>query len=285
MHGKQKLSLELLLHLLLGGVSTYLLLTTLPTILPAYKLAFAFIIAGIIFLDLYFIFSKKTEYLNITKMALFYLSFFVFIILLVFYATKFLVLTDVYGIEHVLRANESAAKWLFFLICFAQPIVLPLPEAVTLAAGSAVFGPFEAAYLGFLGTISGILLMFFITRSGGQKIVLKFVKEKHLQKYQAYVGENETVILALLFIIPILPDEIICIGAGLGGVSFKRFLIIASVSKILTSSLLAYSVQLAKLLPLTSSQLILACSATAVIFWVVSLLIKKTLRKKKKRMT
>jgi uncharacterized membrane protein YdjX (TVP38/TMEM64 family) len=280
-HEKYKLPLDIVFQLFLAGIASFLLFTYLPTIVPVYKSIFVLMIIGIALIDIFFIVFKKVEYLKITKLVLMFICILIFITFIIFYITKFTVLTDVYGFEYVLTQNKSAAKLIFFLICFSQPIILPIPEAVTIPAGSAVFGPFAATLLGFCGTILGIIVMFFLARIGGKKLITKFIKEKHLNKYQEYVGKNETTILALLFIIPILPDEIICVGAGIGGVSFKRFLIIASVSKLLTSTLLAYSLHLAKLLPLTGSQFVLAGSVILAIVFVTTLIIKRILKKSK----
>jgi uncharacterized membrane protein YdjX (TVP38/TMEM64 family) len=278
---KYKWILEILFHFILAGITIYLSFAFLPTLLPIYKTLFGLAMAGILLLDVYFVLSNHKEYLKVTKIALLLLCSSIFVVLLIFYGTKFLVLTDTYGMETVLKENTSFAKFIFFLICFSQPIILPIPEAVTVPAGSAVFGPFIAAFFSFLGTIAGIAVMFFIARMGGQKLIFKLVKAKHLKKYQEYVGKNETTILALMFMIPILPDEIICVGAGISGVSFKRFLMIASISKFITISLLAYSVRLAQSLSLTSSQLILACSVVIGIIFAASLIFKKYLEKSK----
>ncbi|MBM7585614.1 putative membrane protein YdjX (TVP38/TMEM64 family) [Bacillus pakistanensis] len=278
---KYKFSLEILLNLALSAITTYLLFAFLPTLLPVYKVAFVLIMLGIVLLNLSFVLSNNKKLYKITKVALIVSCSFVFVIIFLFYMTKILVLTDTYGVENVLRENLAAAKLIFFLICFAQPIILPLPEAVTIPAGSAVFGPLIAACLGFLGTILGIVAMFFIARIGGTKLASKLVKEKHLKKYQEYVAKNETLILVLLFIVPILPDEIICVGAGIGGVTFKRFLWIAFISKFITSSLLAFSVQFAKMLSLSRSELVLACSVVIGLIFVASYIIKRFLIKNK----
>ncbi|MGP4081209.1 TVP38/TMEM64 family protein [Pseudalkalibacillus sp. R45] len=278
---KHKLSVEIFLHLIMGVLITYLLISTMPTMLPVYKWSLFSILLALVLFDALIVSLKRWQLLKITKVALISLSSFVFILLLIYYLTKFAALTDAHGIENVLRANESSAKLIFFLICMVQPIILPIPEAVTIGAGSAVFGPFSAAILGFLGTIIGLITMFYIVRYGGQKLISKLVKEKHLDKYREYVGKNETAILVLLFIIPILPDEIICVGAGIGAVTFKKFFIIASIAKFFTSSLLAYSVHLAQLLPLTGPQLVFTCSVLLGTLYLTSLVVKKFLKKAK----
>jgi len=206
---------------------------------------------------------------------------FILIALLVYYMSKFMVIAEHEGLENLLLEYGSMAKFLFFLLCLAQPIILPLPEAVTIPAGSLAFGASASFYLGFSGTLTGIIIMFFIARYGGMKVASKLIKEKHLKRYQEYVRKNETVILALLFIIPVLPDEIICVGAGIGAVSFKWFLFIASLSKLLTSFVLAYSVTLAKFLDLTPTQLLLSCSAILGIVFLTSFAFNKYWNRKR----
>ncbi|KGK87727.1 hypothetical protein SDC9_148871 [bioreactor metagenome] len=67
-------------------------------------------------------------------------------------------------------------------------------------------------------------------------------------EFKNFVVKNEIVILIGLFILPILPDEVICVGAGISGVSFKKFIIIAVLSKIITILAYSQSVQLTSLI-------------------------------------
>ncbi|MEK4536330.1 VTT domain-containing protein [Peribacillus sp. FSL K6-1552] len=268
-------------NLLMGAFAAMCVFVFLPSLLIIYKVIFTVILIGILSINLVLIKMKKVNYLKLTSLSLVYLSIFLIIVCLIFYSTKFLILADANGIESVLGENILLGKLLFLLICFLQPIILPLPEAVTIPAGSAVFGSFTAAYLGFFGTIAGIAVMFLIARIGGQKLALKLVKEKHLQTYQNYVEKNETAILFLLFIIPILPDEIICLGSGIGGVSFCRFILIASLSKLMTALALSYSVELAKALTMTGQELISAVSLAAGVLFILSIGVTWVLNKRK----
>lgn len=184
--------------------------------------------------------------------------------------------------ESLFQGNEFVGTLIFFSICFLQPILLPIPEAATVTAGSAVFGSLTAASISFVGTLSGIIIAYFIAKSGGQQLIRMFVKENHLKQYKRYVSRNEIRILLILFVIPILPDEIICFGAGIGGVTFKKFLIIASISKLITSLSLAYSVDLAQSLTLTTTQSILLVIGTIGIVMLISLISKKMLLERNK---
>ncbi|WP_260398258.1 TVP38/TMEM64 family protein [Peribacillus simplex] len=271
---------ELWTHLLMGAFVAMCIFVFLPSLLTIYKVIFIVILISILSINLVLIIMKKENYLKLTRLALVYLSIFLIIVCLIFYTTKFLFLTDGICIGSVLGGNPLLSKLLFLLICFLQPIILPLPEALTVPAGSAVFGSFTATYLSFFGTISGIAVMFLIARIGGQKLALRLVKEKHLQSYQKYMQKNETAILFLLFVIPILPDEIICLGSGISGVSFSRFILIASLSKLMSASSLSYSVELAKALSLTGQELISAVSLAAGGLFILYLGVKWLLNKR-----
>ncbi|MBT2694492.1 TVP38/TMEM64 family protein [Bacillus sp. ISL-55] len=273
--------MEIILHLALSILSLFLLIVLLPTVLPIYKWLYISAVMTVLLIDGYFLITKQGNLLKFNRMALFYLTALLILVLAIFYMTKIVVLTDTYGFEGMLKEHLKTAKYIFFFISFAQPIILPIPEAVTVPGASAVFGPATAAAISFLGTILGITAMFFAARYGGRKFISKLIKEEQLQKYDKYVSKNETLIMFLLFIVPILPDEIICVGAGIGQVLPKRFLLIASVSKLITATLLAYSVQLAAALPISGSQLLIGFLATVLIFIGISYLSKKAFNKER----
>lgn len=182
--------------------------------------------------------------------------------------------------ESLLQDNGFVAIIIFFFVCFLQPIILPIPEVVTVTAGSAVFGSFVAACISFVGTLTGIVTMYFIARKGGRMVIRKFVKERHVQKYERCVSKNEIGLLLLMFIIPILPDEIICVGAGIGGVGVKKFIIIATVAKLITSFSLAYSLDVAQTLPFTNAQLIILLVLIVGMGMIISFVSDKLLLKR-----
>lgn len=87
-----------------------------------------------------------------------------------------------------------------------------------------------------------------VTIMGGNKLVNKLVEPKQLEKYKKFVVKNETSVLIGLFILPILPDEVVCVGAGVSGVSFKKFISIAVLSKIVTVFAYSQSLELTNLI-------------------------------------
>ena len=188
----------------------------------------------------------------------------------------FMTLSEV-GIEQFLIEHEQTAIWIYLGISFAQPIFLPIPEIVPVVAASAVLGSFYGFILAFIGSVLGILTMFFLARKVGQATMMKFVKQEQMTRYQAYVQKNETLVLLILFLIPIIPDEIICVGAGLSGVTVRKFMLLAVLSKSITSSLLAYSVALVQWSGLSITTLLLLIGAVVILFYLGVIYIKKKL--------
>lgn len=176
---------------------------------------------------------------------------------------EWLPLHDAQDLRTLLEQHRSVAVWIYFAVCFLQPIALPLPEALTVMTGSAVLGAFAAFVAGFAGTILGIFSMFALARAGGMKLVARLAKPEQLDRYRRYVARNEGLILLALFVIPVLPDEIVCVGAGLSGVSVSRFVLIATLSKLLTSFILAYSVPLGAWLSITPTQMLVLAGTIA----------------------
>lgn len=156
-------------------------------------------------------------------------------------------LINAYGFKETLVLFRSNAKIIYFLICFLQPIVLPLPEPVTIMAGSSILGQQYGAIIGFLGSFLGIITMFYISKFLGSSIINKLIDQKKLEKFNKFIQKNDILIVLALFILPILPDEVICVGSGLAGINAYKFIPIAAIGKLITSVSLSYSLNLIKL--------------------------------------
>lgn len=166
---------------------------------------------------------------------------------LIHYLSKIVYIMNNFGFQNFLKNYGNKALIIYFIISFLQPIVLPVPEPITIMAGSSVFGAFNGAVIGFLGTVLGIITMYVFIRATGGKFIEKFVSSKQIEKFNRYIKKNEFIVILSLFILPILPDEAICVGAGLTKVTSYKFIGIAIISKIITAFSLSYSVKIIKI--------------------------------------
>ncbi|HRY13785.1 MAG TPA: VTT domain-containing protein [Syntrophomonadaceae bacterium] len=197
----------------------------------------AIVLAG---LQILFFNEKKSHASHITNYIIYYFAAIYFLIILIFYVTNLMVLFNYQDLVKVLDQNSDHALLIFMGICFLQPILLPLPEPFTIMAGSAVLGPWKAFIGSYVATTLGIITMFSITRLGGLSIRKRKGNDKALRRYYQYVDKYGQWILIFLLVFPILPDEIICLGAGLSSMSFRRFVPIILIAKIFSSYMLSY---------------------------------------------
>ncbi|MBR2680375.1 MAG: VTT domain-containing protein [Exiguobacterium sp.] len=196
------------------------------------------------------------------------------IFVLVYYVSFGLIFYDTYGLDRLLEQYERQAVWVFAAFSFLQPIALPVPEAVSVPIGSVALGPFRAALVGSVATTLGIFVMYGLARFGRGRMI-RWVDEEKLKTYDRYVDRYGLGVLLVLFIIPILPDEVICLAAGFSRVPFLSFAGIAFGAKLVTSFGLAYSVSIGQLFMTDSSPIAIASVMASVIILILAFIWRK----------
>ena len=140
-----------------------------------------------------------------------------------------------------------------------------------------MLGSFKTLVIGMAGTLIGISVMYGLSKFGSKKLLKKFTKTNGIERYQEYVQNNTFLITGLLFIIPVLPDEIICLGAGFSKISYKVFIGIAAISKFISVSMVAYSEEIGKMFSLSRIEIM----AIELVILFVSAYVMKRHKKKK----
>ena len=114
----------------------------------------------------------------------------------------------------------------FFLVQFLSVVLAPIPSNITSVAGGVLFGTWPAFFLTYGAVISGSLLVFSLARGLGRDFTDRLVSRKLSEKYQSILETKAPIFLALAFLFPFFPDDVLCILAGLTPISLRRFLII-----------------------------------------------------------
>ena len=163
---------------------------------------------------------------------------------------------------------------IYFILCFIHPIIVATPEAVSVMGASIALGSLKAFTIGLMGTVFGIIFMYLISKKLGAKFINRLVNEKQLERYKKYIQRNELLLTGIMFIFPVLPDEIVCVGAGIVGINFKTFIIIAILSKTITIFSYAYSIQIAEVLNISRGEFVLIVCIILIFALLISRLIK-----------
>lgn len=114
----------------------------------------------------------------------------------------------------------------FFLVQFLSVVLAPIPSNITSVAGGVLFGTWPSFFLTYAAVAAGSLLVFSLSRALGQDFAHRLVDRKLSDKYQSILEAKAPVFLALAFLFPFFPDDMLCILAGLTSISLRRFVLI-----------------------------------------------------------
>lgn len=119
----------------------------------------------------------------------------------------------------------------FFLVQLLSVVLAPIPSNITAAAGGLLFGTWPAFLLTFGAVTAGSLLTFSLARVLGRDFADRLVSRKLSEKYQNTLRTKAPVFLALAFLFPFFPDDMLCILAGLTNLSFRHFAVIVLLTR------------------------------------------------------
>ena len=138
----------------------------------------------------------------------------------------------------------SMAVFLYILFSFLQVVILPVPGSVTVAAGVALFGPLKCSIYSFIGITIGSIVAFAIGRWIGEKAVRWIVGKDTLKKWLEKLKGKDYLILSIMFLLPLFPDDVLCFVAGLSSMTWPYFLIMITITRAISVLSTAYSVGL-----------------------------------------
>ena len=137
------------------------------------------------------------------------------------------ILAKIKSFEHLKNMILSTKHWgiiVFLLLTIFQVVVLPIPAAVTILIGVAIYGPFWSFVLSTIGTYIGSFISFWLGRTFGKKLVEWMIGAEKTVKYADLIFEKGKFMFALMLLFPFFPDDILCMVAGVTGMTYKFFL-------------------------------------------------------------
>ena len=172
--------------------------------------------------------SKVKTLINITLTCLF--------LGLLAYTVKLIGIDTITDREKLIEFISHFGSWapfVFFIIQFIQVLVAFIPGNVTGLVGGMLFGMIWGAVISSVAIFFGSLLMFMVGRKYGKKLVLRFVDEETIKKYEPRLsGKKAKTALLMIYLIPLLPDDAICLIAGLTDLDLKAYTVIVLIGRI-----------------------------------------------------
>ena len=209
--------------------------------LTAIVSASAAVIGGLVLADiLLYLFEKKTAYRLILCL----------LICLDLFAAGFYALcatgliekiNSISALREYIAQFGSGAAILYILFSFLQVVILPVPGSISVAAGVALFGPLRCTVYSFIGITLGSIVAFALGRIVGYRAVSWIAGKEELDKWLEKLKGKDYLILSIMFLLPLFPDDVLCFVAGLSSMSWRYFLIMIIITRALSVSSTAYS--------------------------------------------
>ncbi len=137
------------------------------------------------------------------------------------------VFDDLSDLERIKELILKSGNWgyvIYALLTVLNVVILPIPAAVLMLAGVAVFGALKTFIVSYISVMVGSLIAFAIGRFAGKRLVVWCVGEETTEKYSKMLGKKGNVLFVIMQLLPFFPDDILCMIAGLTAMSFPFFL-------------------------------------------------------------
>jgi uncharacterized membrane protein YdjX (TVP38/TMEM64 family) len=135
------------------------------------------------------------------------------------------------GFRAYIRAYAPYSQLLFFLVQLRSVVLAPVPSNISAAAGGMLFGTWPAFALTFAAVWLGSVLVFLLARRLGRSFAERFVGRKVSEHVQELIRTKRDSFLALAFLFPFFPDDLLCMLAGLTGIPVGRFVLLVLLTR------------------------------------------------------
>ena len=138
----------------------------------------------------------------------------------------FQAVTSLESLQTYIQAFSPYSHLVFFLLQLFSVIIAPIPSNITAMAGALLFGTVPAFLLTWAAVVLGAAVVFQLARRLGGAFADRFVSRALSDRYLDVIRRKRDVFLAMAFLFPFFPDDILCILAGLTEIPFSRFLVL-----------------------------------------------------------
>ena len=141
------------------------------------------------------------------------------------------VFSSIASFKQFILSTKQMGMIIYVLIQMGQIMFLPIPSMIITLAGVAIYGPLLGSILCSIGVLLGSYFSFFIGKIFGFKLVSWVVGKNNALKYADIINKRGKFFLIIAFLLPLFPDDILCLIAGITTMKFKYFFAIATITR------------------------------------------------------
>ena len=188
-----------------------------------FSLLASVLLIGFFALSVWFVIREKEIWYK-GALSVFICVLFALVVLFILQRTGFFnVIQDENTLQEYLATKGAWMPVVYTVLQYLQVVILPIPSVLSTVAGVALFGPFQTMIYSLIGVLLGSFTGFFIGKKFGNKAVAWMIGEETMQKWQRKIKGKDYVLLTMMFILPVFPDDVLCFVAGLSTMTWRYF--------------------------------------------------------------
>jgi len=203
----------------------------ISTINNLFKIIISFSIIVVYLLTYIFKWFKFNRLFKVT-----YIIFMLSCILSIIYSLLFKLgiietFSSVHALKDYIPSTKEKGVIVYILIQCSQVIFMPIPAAIICVVGTMIYGPLLCGIYCSIGILLGSFISFIIGKTFGYKIVAWIVGKENTDKYSTLIRKRGSFFLIIAFLLPMFPDDILCLIAGITKMKFKTFFWITLITR------------------------------------------------------
>lgn len=163
---------------------------------------------------------------------IFVIVLFAMISVALYFILKAFGITNISTLRRIIENSGSFAVIIYIImsatllstLCF-----VPLLNESLIALGLILFNTFTAFIACLFATLLANTILFFIGDMFGERIATKLIGKEELDKTQNLIDKKSKILLPILFILPGVPDEALCIVAGMTKIKYWYLILISTI--------------------------------------------------------
>lgn len=168
---------------------------------------------------------------------------FAVISIIVFFVCKAFNLTSLTTIRNFI---ESTGKWGLAVFIIIELLVatifcfVPVLDDALILLGVVLFGAKIGFFASWVVIFVSSSILFFVGDKFGERLAIKLVGKKELEQAQDLIDTKSKILLPIVFLIPCLPDDALCIVAGMTKMKYWYFAIVALIFRGIDTLILCF---------------------------------------------
>lgn len=139
--------------------------------------------------------------------------------------------SDPEEIRSIVKSYEPFGLLILYGLQIAQVVLAPVPGQVVGIVFGTLYGSILGSILGTIGNIIATAIIILLTKRYGRPLVERLTSDDSMNRYQRMIKNADVYPFAILVVLPVIPDDVVCYAAGLSSVGKYRLITAISIAR------------------------------------------------------